>query len=369
MNLRNTFRAVAMVALVQFSLCTTPVAAAILSPGDILVTDQSPGTSTEGAVYKIDPVTGDRMMISGPGVGSGPELHLVVGIAVDSSGNIYVSSSTSDPDSGAIVGHGIYRIDASTGDRTEFSGPTIGSGVSFGGPFGPLGMMVDLDGSLLVANQTDSFTGVGAVYRVDLATGNRTIVSGPGVGSGTTLQLPSDIALDVAGDILLIDNVSVLRVDPITGNRTTVSDMFTGGGPNFDDPLGIEVLSTGEIVVADIGANVLFPVAPVSGTRSILSGPGVGIGPAMSPYGVAIANDGMLIVSENANGNILAIDPVTGDRTVLSGLGVGSGPQIGTPAFLTIVPIPEPATWMLLFVGLMTVGARQIVRTLCKGAG
>jgi hypothetical protein len=55
-----------------------------------------------------------------------------------------------------------------------------------------------------------------------------------------------------------------------------------------------------------------------------------------------------LLVADNAQisgAALLAVDPVTGDRTVLSGTGVGVGPALGTS--FGIVVVPEPASDLL----------------------
>ena len=51
---------------------------------------------------------------------------------------------------------------------------------------------------------------------------------------------------------------------------------------------------------------------------------------------------------------IVRIDPDTGDRVVVSGSGVGGGPQFANELqLLDIVPVPEPASVVLLASGVV----------------
>ncbi len=64
--------------------------AAELSPGDLIVADIG-----RDAVFQIDPITGDRTVLTGMGVGSGPSLLQVRGVALDRWGQIYVADADS----------------------------------------------------------------------------------------------------------------------------------------------------------------------------------------------------------------------------------------------------------------------------------
>lgn len=200
--------------------------AATLSPGDIVLASggdyQQEG---DGAIYKVDPVTGDRIIISGPGVGSGPGFE-AFGIAVATHRDVYFSSGLS-----AIPS--VYHLDVSSGNRQVIASPTVGTGpiVEL-----PVGVVVREDGGLIVVDGSD-----GKVVLVDPTTLHRTTISGPGVGAGPSLS-PSSIALSRDGS-LLVTNVfgiggilasTLVRIDPLTGDRETVSSDSLGNGPGPD---------------------------------------------------------------------------------------------------------------------------------------
>jgi len=62
--------------------------AVTLRPGDILVADFQ---GNDGAIYKVDPVSGDREIVSGGPVGSGPDFSATAGILVDQDGSLIVT--------------------------------------------------------------------------------------------------------------------------------------------------------------------------------------------------------------------------------------------------------------------------------------
>lgn len=69
----------------------TPQAHAQLNPGDILVVDFSAGTNSRGALFSLDPVTGNRTVISDFGNASKGTLGVdPLGVVLGPSGNILV---------------------------------------------------------------------------------------------------------------------------------------------------------------------------------------------------------------------------------------------------------------------------------------
>jgi hypothetical protein len=223
--------------------------------GVILVTDRDAGFN---AVLQVDPLTGDRSVVSGCENavcssirGTGPALDTLFGIAVETGGDndIVVASS-----------YALLRIDPATGDRTVLSGctdasctATIGSGPSFGRP-----EEIEREGpiSLLVVDGDRDAPPFRAIFRVDLATGQRTILSGcsdvacSGIIGAGPLFSAGLIGLGFAssGDLLVSDGVqrSLFFVDPVSGDRSVFTGCMdasctsvAGAGTHFTDPLGI----------------------------------------------------------------------------------------------------------------------------------
>jgi hypothetical protein len=191
-----------------------------------------------------------------------------------------VVSDRSDPGVAAIV-----RVDPVTGDRSIISGctnsncgSTTGAGPALDTPFG---IGVEDDGDIIVG---ESY----GLLRVDPVTGDRVSISGCNdlsctstIGSGPLFTRSGELEIAPSGDIVIVDGIrSVLRVDPTTGNRTVVSGCSdaactatVGGGPDFTDQLfGLEVLYSGDLIAVDSGLRAILHVDGTTGDRTIISG-------------------------------------------------------------------------------------------------
>ncbi len=369
MNLRNTFRAVAMVVAVYFLLCSSPVAAAMLSPGDIVVASlgelQDEG---DGALIKVNPVTGDRTIISGPGVGIGPGFD-PRGVAVTTMNDIFIAEHSSASTS-------VLRVDVATGNRQVIASSNVGTGPVLQSAFD---VIARSDGKLVVVD-----TWGATLMLVDPVTLERSILSGPGVGAGPDLVTPVGMTLDANGDILItmqapFDQPSTLvKVDVLTGDREIVSASDVGSGPVPGTWFDVAVDGDGRAFVTSAGD--FFTITPavhaidlVTGDRTIVSATGMGVGPGpLQPWGIGIETDGQILVTDLAfpnNGALIRIDPTTGDRTVLSTFGVGNGPSLQSPRFFDIVPVPEPSTAFLFITGLLFVVLARCSRRSSRPGG
>ena len=219
----------------------------------------------------------------------------------------------------------IFSADMATGDRSIVSGSGVGQGDVLGVPFN-----VDADpgGDLWVADWTAI-----RLFRVNPATGDRATVSGAGVGTGTALISPYGVAREADGRLAVTDIGlrAVLRVDPATGNRIELSDALLpgggslGSGPGFNGPYDVEVEASGDLLVVDNSLAMVLRVDPATGDRAELSGPGRGAGPLLSnPAALEFDGSGQMWVLGFAA--LYRVDLVTGDRVLVSSNGVGTGP-------------------------------------------
>jgi streptogramin lyase len=363
-----------------------PVGIGIGADGLLVISD-----NLLDAVVLVDPVSGDRLVVSGfdpdagVRIGSGPRLTRPQGLAVAADGALFVA------DWGLS---GVIRVDPTTGDRAIVSRVNLGSGPPLADP---RGIVVAPDGSFLVAEND-----LNAVLRVDSETGDRTMLSGSDfdtdalIGGGPLLEFPVALAIEADGNLVVVDAASsvsssglraVVRLDPIRGHRSILSDANTGGGPPFELPLSVAIETDGNLVVVDAGLKAIVRVHPVSGDRTVVSGGPDGIGggpPFTSPRDLAIERDGRIVVLDGnrvlrvdpgngdrslvsvgeplsailgfaptalaieASGHLLVInyldeevervDPVNGTRTVVSGPQQGSGPPFGDPQDIAVKP-------------------------------
>lgn len=215
----------------------------------------------------------------------------------------------------------ILAVDLATGARTEVSGPNVGSGPSL--DWLPLGLDYDPATGLAytIAN--------GEVLQVDVATGDRTSLmpGGPGLGSGI-----GNLAFDAANDRVLLTRVfsdSVTAVDITTGQVSVLSDGTTGGPP-LDFPWDIAIdAANNRALVTQQNPFELISVSLTSGARTMISGPAVGSGPDIPGSYPAIALDlanGRAFAGTGSRPEVYAIDLATGARTVIADDTTGSGP-------------------------------------------
>ncbi len=292
--------------------------------GSLVVADVS-----LNAVLRVHPVTGNRRVVSGAGVGSGTPLATLFDIAIEADGSLVIAQAVLPRARSQIV-----RIDPRSGVRTLVTeGDDINdSGATLVLPFA---VAVEGDGSLVVADAT-----LGAVVRIDPVSGARRIVSGgpDNLGSGPPfLGRLFDIAVASDGALLVTSaapQAAVIRIDPVSGARTIVSGAEVGSGPRFVNITAIAVERDGALVVTaptDSGAAV-FRVDPVSGARTIVSGAEVGSGPRFVGLStITVERDGALIVGDFGRGALLRVDPRRGDRTIVSEARFGNGPPFILP--------------------------------------
>ena len=185
----------------------------------------------------------------------------------------------------------------------------------------PEDMAFDLNGNVVTADEGTS-TGVFQVVRVDRNSGVRTMISGPGVGSGTPLDRPYSIAVEGTGNILALDidpvtsNSRLLQITP-AGARSVLSSNAVGAGPALGASERVRVLN-GVIYLLD-GGRVLS-VNAITGSRTLVSGGGRGTGPAFA-LATSVTTDatgGSLMVLDQTfagTGALIRVDLATGNRT------------------------------------------------------
>jgi hypothetical protein len=190
------------------------------------------------------------------------------------------------------------------------------------------------------------------------------------------MTFPGDIALESPGTIVSTEggNDQVLRIDLSTGNRTIVSSTMSGQTPvgsgiSFGNLGGLTLASNGDIIVADQGAAAVISVDPITGDRTELSGPLVGTGPTLvDPFGLDVDSAGNIYVSDGTLG-LIKIDPATGNRVVHSSSTVGAGVPItllrdvrmepdpilgvplGSPGSIVVIAVLMMATAMVMLSG------------------
>jgi sugar lactone lactonase YvrE len=248
-----------------------PDGIAVDGSGNLYIAD-----SRNNVIEKVTPA-GQLSIVAGSGVlgpptagpATGSDLHDPNGIAVDSSGNLYIADRANNVIE-KVTPAGQLSIVAGTGSAgAPTPGPALRSDLSY-----PIGIAVDSSGNLFIAD-----SGNNVIEKVTPA-GQLSIVAGSGVlgpptagpATGSDLHDPNGIAVDISGNLFIADsgNGDIEEVTPAGQLSIVAGTGSTGGGlptpgpatsSGLGLPLGLVVDSSGSVFVGDYGGNVVEKLA------------------------------------------------------------------------------------------------------------
>lgn len=242
------------------------------------------------------------------GTGAVARFNEPFGVAVDDAGNVYVADASNNA---------IRKISAAGVVTTLAGGGLAGSTDGTGSAARldePRGIAIDTTGTLYVADYDNhlirKITAAGVV--TTLAGQADAPGNADGTGTAASFRGPHGIAVDATGVVYVADtgNRAIRRITT-AGTVTTL----TLAGQNLIEPRGIAVDSAGQIIVADYGSHTLRSISS-SGVISTLAGtsgtPGTtdATGAAARfhyPSGVAIASTGVMYIADTDNDTIRAV--------------------------------------------------------------
>jgi len=239
-------------------------------------------------------------------------------ITVDSSGNVYVPDSQTNK---------IFKINTSGQISTLAGSGARGSanGAAALASFdGPTGIAVDVLGNVYVSDTNNRLIrkiDTSGIVSTFAGTGIQGNANGP--ASAATFISPSGLVFDSDGNLYVIDhNAGQIRKINTSGIVSTFAGTGqgsadgTGALASFNWPDGIAIDSSNNIYVADSGNNKIRKISPV-GLVSTFAGTGIqGVHNDQNSYatfnlpsGVAVDSNGNVYVADTSNNLIRKITP------------------------------------------------------------
>ena len=319
-----------------------PTGVAVGSAGDLYVADSANNAirrvATDGSVTTLSGTPGTGGSVDG--IGSAALFRQPYGVAIDSSGNVYV----------ADFGNNSIRKVTQTGTATTLAGvegtSTVASSLGEPSPAGhadgtgaaasfnqPTGIAIDSSGNLYVSdtgnNTIRKVTSGGVVTTLAGTAG--TTGSADGTGAAARFNGPRGLTVDGGGNVYVCDaGNSLIRKITSAGVVTTLAglaDNFavefgTGSSAIFDVPAGIAVDSGGNLYLSEELGNVIAK----GSASSVVTPPPPVVAPVFTsqPISVTVAGGtvALTVAASNATSYQWFVNgstPVTGatDSTLL----------------------------------------------------
>ena len=310
-----------------------PYGVAVDSSGNVYVADLD-----NYKIRKVSPggvvttLAGNGSWGSADGTGTAASFTYPYGVAVDSSGNVYVADSYNNKIR-KVSSDGVVTTFAGNGWVGSTDGPGTAAGFNH-----PTGVAVDSAGNVYVAdswnNEIRKVSSTGVVTTVAGYVGS-SIPGVDGVGRLARFNAPGDVAVDASGNVYVADssNNKIRKVDSagmvttLAGSGSTGSTDGTGTAASFNNPTGLAVDGSGNIYVTDSDNNLIRKVTSdgvvttLAGSSSQGSTDGTGTAASFHwPTGPAVDAAGNVYVADQLNQKIRKVTPA-GVVTTLAGSG------------------------------------------------
>jgi uncharacterized protein (TIGR03437 family) len=309
-----------------------PTGVALDSAGNLYIADAGNKRIRKVSAGTITTVAGGGVAFADGGSPTSTSLNNPQGVAVDSAGNLYIA----DTGNNRIrkVSGGMIATVAGGGVVLGDQGPAISASLN-----GPQGVAVDSSGNIYIADTSNNRIRKvsGGTITTVAGTGTPAYSQDNVLAMNAPLDFPEAVTLDSAGNLYIADTNNQ-RIRKVSGGLiTTVAGNGTpgfsgeGGSPtsaSLDNPGGVTVDSSGNIYIADTFNDRVRKVSggtimTVAGNATYqYSGDG---GPATSaslnaPQGIAVDSSGNVYIADTYNSRIRKVSG--GTITTVAGNGI-----------------------------------------------
>jgi sugar lactone lactonase YvrE len=300
---------------------------ALDSSGNLYIAD-----TVNNAIRKVTASTGIITTVAGigtpgnsgdNGLATKAALNSPNGVAVDSSGNIYIADTGNNVIREVSASSGVIERVAGngtsgySGDEGYATNATLNS---------PNGVALDPSGDIYIADTNNDVirkvTASSDIITTVAGSGSAGYNGDKGAATSAKLTIPDSVAVDSSGNIYIADtgNNVIREVAASSGDITTIAGNGTSGysGDNgaatsakLSIPNGVAVDSSGNTYVADTGNNVIREIVASSGEIKTVAGTGTSgysgdngkstSAKLNSPYGVALDSSGDIYIADTGN--------------------------------------------------------------------
>ena len=250
----------------------------------------------------------------------------IVSATYSGSGNFAGSTSTVSPASiiQTVAGNGTQGYNAD------------GVSATSSGLYSPSSIAVDAAGNLFIADSANN-----RIREVNASTHLISTVAGTGLpgfsgdgGAATlaTLNAPTGIAIDSAGNLFIVDrgnsrlrkvNIATQTISTIAGTATVGynGDGIAATSAQLNAPFSVALDSAGNLYIADVGNGRIREIdastkqiSTVAGTGAFgYNGDGIAATSAQlnAPYGIAVDSTGNLFIADTSNNRIREVNATT----------------------------------------------------------